>query len=214
MDDNEMKTTAETAMEEKYGESFTAIETKKLDDESFRAWLRPEGIPSAITRITVNNDGTGLLDDYITVRLCHGLTEKTEWGLGDYPGDCYVHTDNSQEYAWSEDPDITAADYLKENRGDRFIISVILNEKNADLPALSRELVKLPAALGIDRGFLEVYVLGDETFTGIQAEIGRYDNMSSSEVKYALDDAGGPVISMDLSKTYTSAEEITGGTEK
>ena len=207
-DETDLMNTAEKAMEEKYGESFTAIKIKRLDRKAFRAWLSPSSIPSAVTRITVNNDGTGLLDDYFVVKLCHGLTEKTEQILRAYPGDCYVHTDNSQEYAWSEDPDITAAEYLNENKGDMFFVSVILNKENADLPALSRELLKLPPALGINRGFLDVYILDEEEYAGIQKQIGKYDNMSSSEVKYTLDDAGGPVISMNFSKTYTSAEEI------
>ena len=213
MNDNEMKAAAEKAMADKYGESFKAIEAEAIDRDSSYVWLRPDRIPAAVVKAAVNKDGTGLSDNYITVKLCHETSEKVEWDLRHYTGDYYVHTDNSLEYTSADDKSITAAEYVSDNPADYFVVSVIINAGNADMNALCEELIKAANALDLNRGYIDVYKLNSDEYTRIQNDIARYDNMSSSEVKYTLDDAGGPQISMDLSVKYTNSAEIMRGTE-
>lgn len=144
--------TAENALKEKYGVSFKALESEKMDSDSAYVWLRPDGIPDAVVKSAVNDDGSGLLDNYITVRLCHETTDKVKDSLSDYKGDYYVHTDNSLEWTHDTDYDITAAEYVRKNPVDYFVISIILDSKNAVLDALREELLTLHTTKAV--GFL------------------------------------------------------------
>ena len=197
--DNSIKATAEQAMSDKYGDVFTAKEVQKIDSESYYVWVIPQSIPSAVVKTAVREDGSGLMDDYIAKKLLHETADTVEAYLKDCQGEYYVHADNSQEYSHADSPNITASEYVREHPGDCFMVSIIAKDTSyltdSDLQQIARK-------LNLSKGYIDVFEVNERTLKQIKKNIGRYDNMSSSDVKYALDDSGGVKKSLDLSTVY------------
>lgn len=204
---------AQEALRQKYGKEFTVLEARSADAGGFYAWARPESRPEIIVRASLNDDGSKVMDDYPVRIICHDLTEKAEWFLKEYEGDCFVFTHNMMEYTIDDINEVTVQRHFIDNPLDKFYIAVF-TENDADIGSLYEKLLRIKTGIGCSRGSIDTYILKRGRLVELQKEIERYDEMGSDEVKKIISEGTKFFIDLDPKAEEPSLEEYRRGLEK
>lgn len=214
MEDSQRLETAKTALEQKYGEEFTVIETSPADAGGFYAWAMPDSRPGIVFRASMSDDGSSITDDYPVRIACHDLTDKAEWCLKEYEGEVFVFTDNVLEYTIDDINDITPEKHLEDNPGDKFYISVFVEEDTAELEELYDSIISIRQCAGVKRGSVDTYLLKKGNLSELQKEIERYEYMGSDSVKEMMNEGAFFSVDLDPSVQTPSFEEYKRGLER
>lgn len=210
MYDNNKSEMARTAIEQKYGEEFIILETRSGEEGGLYAWVSPAENPNVIFRAELNEDATIISDNYPVRRLCEELTEKAEWALKGYDEEFYVFTENLMEYTTDENADVTIDKYLEDNPGDKFYISVFV-EETADLDQLYEHIVKMRQEIQCKNGSIDTFVLPAGRLVTLQNEIERYDEMDAEEAQTIISESRRVFIDMNPAASAPTLEDYKEG---
>lgn len=208
MGEKEMMSTAEKAMEEKYGVSFTAEGVRKYDHDSFYAWVSPADNPDFMAKALVSNDGSGVLDNYIPKKMAAIVTARVDYLMKDYEQEYYAHTENVQEYVTESNTSITPAAYLEAHPGDRLTVELFVERNVTDLSQLYTEVGKVKEGLnksggpdpsdgGLQRGSIIVYLIETGRLADVQYDIERWNDTTGDILNDILNEGSYIRISLD-----------------
>ena len=210
-DNKELMATAEQALKEKYGTAFKAVDIRKENEDRFEVWLREESHPGLVARAAMNNDGTGINDNYVAKVLCHRITDMAEQAMKDYPGDIFIYTVNMMLYVNETDVNIDFKTYLDAYDGvEEFDIYIFVERPNIDYEKLYSGFEAIRKKCNLGSGYIEAYALQNGTLNDVQHEIESFDELSGGIKKY-LTKAGYVTIPLSESEAMPAADSVNRG---
>lgn len=173
------KKKAAKMLQEKYQEEFEIIDYKSAgffeDYYSVRAYAVE--YPELVIKADVDTKTGGMSDTYVVRRLCERISSKISENLRELSCNYYVFTEEILGYSMSTDPNISLENFMKENYGSEFVISLCLDKKDADIANIVSASVNMLNGISGMKGTVCIYLTETDVLTEIQEYVTTHDKV-------------------------------------
>lgn len=171
------KEKAARALQEKYQERFeiTAFRDSGIFNDYYTVKAYSVEHPDLLFEASVNNEGDGISDAYVTKRVCERLSEQVSRNLGELQNDYYVFTQAMLEGTVLTDPEVSLEDYLADG-SNKFTIYLCMDENGADVKNITTAMLNMMKDISRIRGSVAIYLADSETLAWIQEYVTLHDD--------------------------------------
>ncbi len=171
------KEKAARALQEKYQERFeiTAFRDSGIFNDYYTVKAYSVEHPDLLFEASVNNEGDGISDAYVTKRVCERLSEQVSRNLGELQNDYYVFTQAMLEGTVLTDPEVSMQDYLADGP-NKFTIYLCMDENGADVKNITTAMLNMMKDISGIRGSVAIYLADSETLAWIEEYVISHDD--------------------------------------
>lgn len=206
------KEQATQLLEEKYGEKFTVIENYgggSLLSESYGILATSEECPDVLFEAEVADDGSYIVDEYITARVCRQIEDNILENLG-HPSeeDIVVKVTAISKTIDSVDADMTPEEYIEIKENNQFVIDICYFYGNLD-----RERILADAFYGMPylNGYTDICGVDKKTINKVHSYFSKsaradygYEQILDGEYIERIEISYGMTGKMDINLDNTS----------
>lgn len=160
---------AEKLLHEKYNDEFVVetIQSVSILDEYYIALAYQKDQPDTIFRVYVNNDGSGVSDNYVNRLVCAQLSDKVARNLDFLNGIYYIYSTTLIESLELKDPSILLSEYIDTHPKMKYNIYVFYSPDSSDKENLYQGLTNICQGLSIS-GNIYLYIMDDGMLKDVQ----------------------------------------------
>lgn len=160
---------AERLLHEKYNKEFVVetIQSVSVLDEYYTALAYQKDRPDTIFRVYVNNDGSGVSDNYVSRLVCAQLSDTVARNLDSLNGIYYIYSTTLIDSMELEDPYISLNEYIDTHPKMKYNIYVFYSPDTSDKENLYQGLTSICQGLSIS-GNIYLYIMDDSILKDVQ----------------------------------------------
>ncbi|MBO5159773.1 MAG: hypothetical protein J6B94_09350 [Lachnospiraceae bacterium] len=160
---------AEKLLNEKYNDEFVVedIQSASILDEYYTALAYQKDHPDTIFKVYVNNDGSGVSDNYVNRLVCAQLSDTVARNLDSLNGIYYIYSSTLIDSLELEDPYISLSEYVDTHPKMKYNIYVFYSPDISDKENLYQGLTSICQGLSIS-GNIYLYIMDDSVLKDVQ----------------------------------------------
>lgn len=160
---------AEKLLNEKYNDEFVVekIQSTSLLDEYYTALAYQKDNPETIFRVYVNNDGSGISDNYVSRLVCAQLSDTVARNLDSLNGIYYIYSSTLIDSLELDNPYILLSEYIDTHPKMKYNIYVFYSSDSMDQQNLYQGLANICQGLPIS-GNIYLHMMDESVLKDVQ----------------------------------------------
>lgn len=169
---------AEKLLHEKYNDEFVVetIQSASLLRNSYTAVAYQKDQPETPFKVYVENDGSGMSDNYVTRLVCNQLSDAVARNLDSLNGIYYTYSRTMINSYELDDPNISLSEYINTHQEMLYDIFVFYNPDSLDSENVYQGLTNICQGIPIS-GDLYVYIVDDRIMRDVQEYLENNDEI-------------------------------------
>ncbi len=165
-------------LEEKYRESFEIVEYYGRDriEDTYALLAVSQSYPDLLFDATVACDGSYIIDQYVTARVCNQIEEQMTENLSIMPGYTLIKARAVSKTIDSTDADMTIEEFMAIKTKNKFTITLHYCPED-EMVDVRSELEKAFRGLECLSGYLDIYIVDEALLRQVQTYLGENARM-------------------------------------